>query len=96
MTPPRQSTALSDQTSVELSTALQEGQPTETAFEITPETYGDCPVCGKKWQNPAVLPSGWVVCWKCGFDAVEGEDGDGRCPITGMAVASGELRRVLV
>ena len=66
------------------------------AFSVTKESYGDCPICGNKWQNPAVLPSGWVVCWKCGYDAVEGEDADGRCPITGVAVGPGELRRVLV
>lgn len=73
-----------------------DGVNTKHPFEVTKETYGDCPICGKKWQNPAVLPSGWVVCWKCGFGAVEGEEGDGRCPMTGVPVAPGELRRVLV
>jgi len=67
-------------------------------------------LCGNKWRNPAVLPSGWVVCWRCGWDAVEGEgyeDGvgefeegtgrrKGKCPITGVDVGPGELRRVLV
>ncbi|KAK8849838.1 hypothetical protein IAR55_005174 [Kwoniella newhampshirensis] len=98
-------------------------------YEIGIEGYGRCPLCKRKWQNPAVLPSGWVVCWRCGWDAVEGEDeegdeqnddaaGDeiggesgsmkatkaennssrrkGRCPITGVVVGPGELRRVLV
>ncbi|WWC92657.1 uncharacterized protein L201_007616 [Kwoniella dendrophila CBS 6074] len=105
-------------------------------YKITKDKYGDCPLCGKKWQNPAILPSGWVVCWRCGWDAVEGEDEDenedneekeeddldeeqqeqtdirqkvpeqgvtitrkgrrGRCPITGVAVAPGDLRRVLI
>jgi len=93
-------------------------------FEIGSEGYGICPLCGNKWQNPAILPSGWVVCWRCGWDAVEGEDEidqsieemvnedsentedaipmqrvsrrRGKCPITGVAVAPGELRRVLV
>ncbi|WVW87080.1 hypothetical protein I302_109137 [Kwoniella bestiolae CBS 10118] len=93
-------------------------------YKVTKESYGDCPLCGKKWQNPAVLPSGWVVCWRCGWDAIEGEDGDeevdeegrekaemeeadapvqignkrrkGRCPITGVEVGPGDLRRVLI
>ena len=65
-------------------------------YKVTKETYGDCPLCGDKWINPAVLPSGWVVCWKCGYDAVEGEEGDGKCPITGVPVGPGQLRRVLV
>ncbi|WWC73836.1 uncharacterized protein I206_107808 [Kwoniella pini CBS 10737] len=43
-------------------------------YTISEENYGDCPLCGKKWQNPAVLPSGWVVCWRCGWDAIEGEE----------------------
>ncbi|EIW71438.1 hypothetical protein TREMEDRAFT_67766 [Tremella mesenterica DSM 1558] len=80
-------------------------------YMIGEEEYGTCPICNKKWQNPAVLPSGWVVCWRCGWDAIEGigdeeeesDDGEvvsrrkrGRCPITGMMVRSSELRRVLV
>lgn len=95
------------------------------------EEYGICPVCREKWQNPAILPSGWVVCWRCGWDAVEGETDDehddemgssgnmgdeenkveggkgaikgnegpgrrGKCPITGVYVGEGQLRRVLV
>ncbi|WRT69841.1 uncharacterized protein IL334_006832 [Kwoniella shivajii] len=94
---------------------------------IGKEDYGNCPLCGNKWQNPAVLPSGWVVCWRCGWDAIEGEEEEeeieheeekmgqelqedidqekvrdlrkgrkGRCPITGVEVGPGELRRVLV
>lgn len=69
---------------------------TETGFRVTRERYGECPLCEEKWQNPAVLPSGWVVCWKCGYDAIEGEEGTGKCPITGVPVAPGELRRVLL
>ncbi|WVQ95909.1 hypothetical protein IAU59_003008 [Kwoniella sp. CBS 9459] len=102
-------------------------------YAIGREGYGKCPLCEKRWQNPAVLPSGWVVCWRCGWDAVEGEEEEeeendemdqseaghsdareeedsalaegesrsisrrkGRCPITGMRVAPGQLRRVLV
>lgn len=88
-----------------------------SAFQIGLEGYGKCPLCGKKWQNPAILPCGWVVCWRCGWDAVEGEEEEeqkdkdegggeekqprvakrrGVCPITGVKVAPGELRRVLV
>jgi peroxin-12 len=95
-------------------------------YVVEKEGYGICPLCKKEWQNPAVLPSGWVVCWRCGWEAVEGndeEDGEdeeehqerleeegsegasrggtatrrrGRCPITGVEVAPGQLRRVLV
>jgi peroxin-12 len=91
-------------------------------FTIPAEAYGRCPLCGDAWRNPAVLPSGWVVCWRCGWDAVEGEEAEdeeeeggegaeveqtregterpgrrrGRCPITGVPVARGQLRRVLV
>jgi peroxin-12 len=101
------------------------GGPTGEEVMIGVNEYGKCPLCKRKWQNPAVLPSGWVVCWRCGWDAVEGDDSDeegdehvqndglssergggqavmgiagrrGRCPITGVAVAPGELRRVLV
>ncbi|WVQ66195.1 uncharacterized protein L199_004374 [Kwoniella botswanensis] len=91
----------------------------EERYQVTKESYGDCPLCGKKWQNPAVLPSGWVVCWRCGWDAIEGEDEEvdeekekedenegeqsilvrrrkGRCPITGVEVEPGDLRRVLI
>ncbi|WVR07920.1 hypothetical protein IAU60_004963 [Kwoniella sp. DSM 27419] len=102
-------------------------------YTIGATAYGKCPLCTKKWQNPAILPSGWVVCWRCGWDAVEGEEDEeehegeheaglggqdekahttvgagspprnssmgrrrGRCPITGVAIAPGQLRRVLV
>jgi peroxin-12 len=62
-----------------------------------------------------------VVCWRCGWEAIEGDDEDadveekekeaeggdgdqvrmvsrrkGRCPITGVEVLPGQLRRVLV
>lgn len=68
----------------------------QSMYRVTEKTYGECPLCAEKWQNPAVLPSGWVVCWKCGFDAVEGEEGTGMCPITGIPVGPGGLRRVLL
>lgn len=42
-------------------------------YAVSRETYGLCPLCGDKWKNPAVLPTGWVVCWRCGWDALEGE-----------------------
>lgn len=44
--------------------------------KIDVREYGTCPICEKKWQNPAVLPTGWVVCWRCGWEAVEGETDD--------------------
>lgn len=45
-------------------------------YKIGKEDYGKCPLCRRKWQNPAILESGWVVCWRCGWDAIQG-DGDG-------------------
>lgn len=44
-------------------------------YKIGREDYGKCPLCRRKWQNPAILESGWVVCWRCGWDAIQG-DGD--------------------
>ncbi|OWZ78711.1 peroxin-12 [Cryptococcus neoformans Tu401-1] len=108
-----------------------------TEIHIPPAKFGICPLCNKAWANPAILPSGWVICWKCGWDAVEDDkecddehskdkpreeeevsereeegisyeaekstDGTekkmkrkGRCPITGIYVPPGGLRRVLV
>ena len=74
-----------------------------SSYAVPKEEYGKCPLCGKPWQNPAVLPSGWVVCWRCGWDAIEGEDDfedkserRGKCPFTGVDVRASELRRVLV
>jgi len=93
-------------------------------FKVHAKDYGICPLCTKKWVNPSILPSGWVVCWRCGWEAVEDEEdeeeGDasakevvtdekvmeerlgkrrgrkGKCPITGVRIGVGELRRVLV
>lgn len=76
-------------------------QPDAQAYEIDVAAYGHCPICKGKWANPAILPSGWVVCWRCGWDAIAGEGeageaGKGRCPITGVEVRPEDLRRVLV
>ncbi|GMK59364.1 hypothetical protein CspeluHIS016_0703790 [Cutaneotrichosporon spelunceum] len=72
-----------------------------TGYTIGAPEFGQCPICRKQWQNAAILPSGWVVCWRCGWDAITGEGelgeaGKGKCPITGVAVHQSELRRVLV
>lgn len=108
-----------------------------TEIHIPPAKFGICPLCNKAWANPAILPSGWVICWKCGWNAVEGEkechdeqsedkpreeeevnerekegssyetgkstddrekktERKGRCPITGIYVPPGGLRRILV
>jgi peroxin-12 len=76
-------------------------QPDAQAYAIDALAYGLCPLCRGKWANPAILPSGWVVCWRCGWDAIAGEGeageaGRGRCPITGVEVRPEDLRRVLV
>jgi len=76
-------------------------QPDAQAYSIDVTGYGHCPICKGKWANPAILPSGWVVCWRCGWDAIAGEGeageaGKGRCPITGVEVRPEDLRRVLV
>ncbi|ORX37527.1 Pex12 amino terminal region-domain-containing protein [Kockovaella imperatae] len=78
-------------------------------YTVDDEMYGKCPLCNKNWQNPAILPSGWVVCWRCGWDAIAGTDDvdqsggtsentrrRGKCPFTGMDVSVGQLRRVLI
>lgn len=69
-------------------------------YTISTEDYGKCPLCSRKWQNPAILESGWVVCWRCGWDAIQGEEGEkdgiGKCPITGVEVSRTDLRRVLL
>lgn len=137
-----------------LNTPNKAGSPETTAelvngrktYAVDAAAYGTCPLCGDKWKNPAALPTGWVVCWRCGWDALEGEGGDaedgedtvdeseaenaegaaadeasrekehqeglsgaertqeqsrrqrtkGRCPITGVPIGRGQLRRVLV
>jgi peroxin-12 len=112
---------------------IKGGEEKSKEYVIQVEEFGTCPLCKERWKNPCVLPSGWVVCWRCGWESVEGEeedesDGDsishgddsavaseeavlgngndseltgrkrrkGRCPITGVLVRPGELRRVLV
>jgi peroxin-12 len=76
--------------------AEDDGQP----YTIEKVDYGKCPLCRRKWQNPAILESGWVVCWRCGWDAIQGDeeygDGKGICPITGVSVSRTDLRRVLL
>ncbi|KAI9638709.1 Pex12 amino terminal region-domain-containing protein [Dioszegia hungarica] len=69
------------------------------AVQIPTESYGLCPICGQKWQNPAVLPSGWVFCWRCGWEAVEGEtdgsDSEGEDEVgLGGLDAKGEVKKV--
>lgn len=81
--------------------STEDKEATAEGYSIDAENFGLCPICQAKWQNPAILPSGWVVCWRCGWDAISGEgeageEGKGRCPITGVAVHPSELRRVLV
>ena len=61
----------------------------QVKYEVDAQTYGTCPICGDKWKNPAVLPTGWVVCWRCGWDALEGEgDDDGDDEVVEEAEAS--------
>ncbi|WOO82116.1 Peroxisome assembly protein 12 [Vanrija pseudolonga] len=78
-----------------------DNHPQQQAYTIDVNGFGLCPICKGKWANPAILPSGWVVCYRCGWDAIsgegeQGEAGKGRCPITGVEVHPSELRRVLV
>ena len=119
---PKEESSAADQPSQEEPPPPYEpsGVATNQGYTIDADQYGRCPLCQKKWQNPAILPSGWVVCWRCGWDAIEGEDEDepgvalvggsqekpasqsqvkrrrGKCPITGMDVGVGQLRRVLI
>jgi peroxin-12 len=55
--------------------------------------YGTCPVCENAWQNPTALPTGWVMCWRCAWEAIDETE---TCPMTGAIVYKDDLRRVLV
>lgn len=52
---------------------------------------GTCPICKNMTANPTALPSGWVGDYKCLYDYVEKE---GKCPVTRMPVAVGDLRKI--
>lgn len=52
---------------------------------------GVCPVCKKPIANPTALPTGYVGDYRCLYDYVEKE---GRCPVTRLKVAIGDLRKI--
>lgn len=52
---------------------------------------GSCPICRNAVTNPTALPTGYVGDYRCLFDYVEKE---GRCPVTRLKVASGDLRKI--
>lgn len=43
-------------------------------------TNEDCIICKQKIQNPAVIESGYVMCYPCAVDYLK--NNDGKCPVT--------------
>lgn len=68
-------------------------RPHPQGVGVDGKAYGECPVCRKRVTNATALPSGYVCCYRCAYDAVEGT---GRCPVTHRAAAVWQLRRVMV
>jgi len=56
-----------------------------------PSDYALCPVCRRRRENPAALPTGFVFCYRC---AVEWVRVSNTCPVTGAAVCEDEIRKV--
>ena len=53
---------------------------------------GMCAVHGGEMVNPTALPTGWLACYKCLHAWVE-EHGD--CPVSGVKVDLGGLRKIM-
>lgn len=68
-------------------------RPHPQGVGVDGKAYGECPVCKKRVTNATALPSGYVCCYRCAYDAVEGT---GRCPVTNGAAAVWQLRRVMI
>ena len=51
-----------------------------------------CAVHGGEMVNPTALPTGWLACYKCLHAWVE-EHGD--CPVSGVKVELGDLRKIM-
>ncbi|KAL8292902.1 hypothetical protein RQP46_000596 [Phenoliferia psychrophenolica] len=57
-----------------------------------PPAKGMCAVHGGEMVNPTALPTGWLACYKCLHAWVE-EHGD--CPVSGVKVELGDLRKIM-
>lgn len=68
-------------------------RPHPQGIPFDPTQYGHCPICGDPWRNATALPSGYVFCYRCAYDAVEKEE---RCPVTLMPAKVWQLKKVLV
>ena len=53
---------------------------------------GACPICKQAVTNPTALPTGWIGDYRCLYAYVEEH---GRCPVTQLPVAAGDLRKIM-
>ncbi|PFH52605.1 hypothetical protein AMATHDRAFT_56666, partial [Amanita thiersii Skay4041] len=66
--------------------------PHPQGIQIDRKTYGVCPICHKGINNATALPSGYVFCYRCAYDAVEKH---GKCPVTLLPAKVWQLRKVM-
>lgn len=69
-----------------------------------------CPICGKEMENPTVIETGYVFCYRCIYNHLDSANRKtrGRCPVTGQRLLScrysesskewklGGLRRLMI
>ncbi|KAF8640081.1 hypothetical protein AX17_001321 [Amanita inopinata Kibby_2008] len=67
--------------------------PHPKGIQFDGQAYGKCPICHKNTTNATALPSGYVFCYRCAYEAVEQH---GRCPITLLPAKVWQLRKVMV
>lgn len=53
---------------------------------------GECPVCQGDIVNPTSFESGYVGCYKCAWRFVSEK---GACPVTGLSMTVGGLRKIV-
>ena len=68
-------------------------RPHPQGVTVDRSAYGQCPVCKKRVTNATALPSGYVCCYRCAYEAASGS---GRCPVTHTAAGVWQLRKVMV
>ncbi|KAI0650656.1 cyclin-dependent protein kinase inhibitor [Trametes meyenii] len=67
--------------------------PHPQGIRVDDVEYGECPLCRDTLSNATALPSGYVFCYRCAHDYVEGH---GRCPVTLVQARMWQLRKILV
>ncbi|CAO1622204.1 unnamed protein product [Parajaminaea phylloscopi] len=80
---------------VDYSDAGQEEETRASRRDSGVMVHNSCPVCGATpINNPAVLPTGYAMCYPCANSYVEDH---GKCPVTQMVLRDGVegIRRVL-